>query len=156
MARRALGALLALSLLGGCFGPPSQAARVTDAARELNLATRFGNMDVAMGHTAKGAREAFLERRAAWGRQLRIVDVELAGLAMKDEMLATVQVDVAWVRVDEDTLRSTRVAQIWRDDGGWRLVRETRVAGDIGLFGEPVSTDHRQRPDVHYPSRSIR
>ncbi len=93
----------------------------------------------------------------AVGQTPRIVDVELAGLTMKDEHEAMVQVDVAWVRVDDENLRTTRVAQVWRDDEGWRLIREQRLAGDLGLFGEPIATTTRQEPrDVQFPSRTIR
>lgn len=143
--------------LGGCMAPATPAQRVTDAARELNLACRFGRMDVALGHTAPGARGHFLERRSTWGRSVRILDVELAGLKLTDELNAIVQVDVAWVRDEESSMRSTRVAQVWRDDGGWRLIREARVGGDPGLFGEPVSTPApAESPrDVQYPTRVI-
>jgi hypothetical protein len=142
----------------GCMAPPSQAQRVTDAARELNVACRFGRMDVALGHTSPGAREQFLERRARWGREVRVLDVELAGLRMRDEYNAVLDVDVAWVRADESSMRNTRVAQSWRDgDGGWRLIREQRVAGDLGLFGEAVPEPPAQPPrDVQFPTRVIR
>ncbi len=144
-----------LCLLPNCMSPPSQAERVTDAARELNLATRFGRMDIALGHTAKGARGTFLERRNRWGKDVRIVDVELAGLSMQDKLKATIQVDVAWVRNNDATLRSTRLAQVWRDDGGWQLVREQRLAGDMGLFGEQVTVDAPAPRDVQFPTRVI-
>lgn len=158
MAREALLLVVALATLGGCLAPPSQSQRVTDSARELNLATRFGRMDVALGHAAKGAQQSFLERRAEWGKGIRIVDVELAGLSMKDEMNATIQVDVSWVRVNDDTLRTTRLAQVWRDDGGWRLVRELRMAGDLGLFGEPLPAPLEQagQRDVQFATKIIR
>lgn len=157
MSRKAATLVLALALLGGCLAPPTQSQRVTDSARELNLATRFGRMDVALGHAAKGAQQSFLERRAEWGKGIRIVDVELAGLAMKDELNATIQVDVSWVRVNDDTLRTTRLAQVWRDDGGWRLVREMRMAGDLGLFGEPLPTLEGTTPrDVQFATKVIR
>jgi hypothetical protein len=150
-----LAGLLAVS---GCMAPPSQAQRVTDAARELNVACRFGRMDVALGHTSPGARDQFLERRASWGRQVRVLDVELSGLRMRDEYNAVLHVDVAWVRDSESSMRTTRVAQIWRDgDGGWRLIREQRLSGDLGLFGEsvPEPTAQPQR-DVQFPTRVIR
>ncbi|MFO0564411.1 MAG: hypothetical protein U0263_02055 [Polyangiaceae bacterium] len=157
MAKKALLGLVALALVGGCLAPPSQSQRVTDSARELNLATRFGRLDIALGHAAKGARESFIERRTEWGKSIRIVDVELAGLAMKDELNATVQVDVSWVRVNDDTLRTTRLAQAWRDDGGWHLVREQRMAGDLGLFGESVpKTDVASPRDVQFATKVIR
>ena len=157
MRSHALLLVAALAALGGCLAPPSQSQRVTDSAREMNLATRFGRMDVALGHAAKGAQQSFLERRADWGKGVRIVDVELAVLAMKDEMNATIQVDVSWVRVNDDTLRTTRLAQVWRDDGGWHLVRELRMAGDLGLFCEPLPPPENAAPrDVQFATKVIR
>jgi len=155
---RSVLVLLGLGLIlgSGCMLPPTQADRVTQSARELNLATRFGRMDLALGGTAKGARELFLERRAEWGKNIRIVDVELTSLAMKDEFQATVQVDVSWVRVDDDTLRTTRIAQTWKDDGGWHLTREQRIAGDLGLFGEQIQLEPAAPRDVQYASKTIR
>ena len=151
--------LLALVLaLSGCMAPVTPATRVTDAARELNLACRFGRMDIALGHTSPGARTQFLERRSTWGRSVRILDVELAALRLKDESNAVIHVDVAWVRDTESSMRSTRVAQMWRDgDGGWRLVREQRVHGDMGLFGEAVPAPRETQPrDVQFPTHVIR
>jgi hypothetical protein len=142
--------------LAACMAPPTQAQRATDAARELNLATRFSRMDLALGGTSKGAQQAFLERRAEWGKNIRIVDIELAGLAMSDETHATIQVDVSWVRVNDDTLRVTRIMQAWLDDGGWHLTREQRMAGEIGLFGEPVNLTPATPHDVQFQSVTIR
>jgi hypothetical protein len=155
---RSVFLLALLASLAGCMAPVTPVARVTDAARELNLACRFGRMDVALGHTSPGARTQFLERRATWGRTVRILDVELAALRLKDEANAVIHVDVAWVRETESSMRSTRVAQMWRDgDGGWRLIREQRVAGDLGLFGEPVPIGPHSAPrDVQFPTHVIR
>lgn len=155
---RIVAALLFASV-SGCLAPPGAAQRATDAAREMNLAARFGRMDVAVSHTANGARAAFLERRADWGKTVRVLDVELSGMAMSDEKNALIYVDVAWARVDESTLRSTRIAQSWRDDdeaGGWRLVREQRVAGDVGLFGEHVDIVRPPQRDVQFATKTIR
>jgi hypothetical protein len=148
----------ALSLLqASCLAPQGPASRATDAARELNLAARFGRMDLAVGRTSAGARSSFLERRAEWGKNVRVLDVELAGMAMKNHQNALIYVDVAWVRMDEGALRSTRVAQTWRDvDSGWQLVREQRVAGDLGLFGEHVQRARPAHRDVQFPSKTIR
>jgi len=88
---------------------------------------------------------------------VRVMDVELAGMAMKDPKNALIYVDVAWMRMDEGALRSTRVAQTWRDaDTGWQLVREQRVAGDLGLFGERIELIRPPARDVHFPSKTIR
>lgn len=153
-----LAGLLLATTLGACMAPPPTSQRVMDAAREMNTAARFGRLDVAASLAAEGARKAFLERRATWGRDVRVLDVELTGMSMQDEHNAVVEVDVAWVASDDTTLRATRVAQVWSDhDGGWQLVRERRASGDLGLFGEPrppaPTTGHR---DVHFPTRTIR
>ncbi|MBX3185294.1 MAG: hypothetical protein KIT72_16525 [Polyangiaceae bacterium] len=162
--RRTLGALCCAALLAtlipaaGCLQAPTRTARLTEAAREMNLATRFGRLDLAAEHTAAGARPHFLKRRADWGHDIRVVDVELTGMEMKDDENAVVQVDVAWTRMDEGHLRTTRVGQQWQDrEGSWLLVRERRVSGDFGLFGEPVEeVQTAPRGDVHFPSKTIR
>ena len=142
-----------------CIAPPPPAQRVADAARELNLGARFGRMDVAMGRTAPGARKHFAERRQQWGGEVRVLDVELAGLDMPDHDNATVIVDTLWVRQSEGSLRHTRIEQRWKNEveGGWRLVRERRLDGDLGLFGERVTVLHPEpRGDVHFATRVIR
>lgn len=152
-----LGAVASVTQ-AGCMQPPSRTARLTEAAREMNLAARFGRMDLAAEHAASGAKGHFLRRRAQWGNDIRVVDVELSGLSLKDDTNAVVQVDVAWTRMDEGQLRTTRVGQQWQDrEGAWRLVREKRIAGDFGLFGEAVE-DVQTKPhgDVHFPTKVIR
>lgn len=154
LAAVALGMSVAL---GACMAPPSQSQRLTEAARELNLSSRFGRMDIAVTHAAKPVRSIFLERRASWGHELRVLDVELAGLSMKDEHHAVVKVDVQWMRMDESSLRVTRLAQVWTDDSGsWEMTREKRVAGDMGLFGEQVEVLHPEHRDAHFPVTTIR
>ena len=131
----------AFCLLGlvfaGCLAPRAASERAIDAARELNLAARFGRMDVALGLTAQSVRDSFLEHRATWGRNVRVLDVELGSFSMPNSDHAAVEVDYSWSRANESQLRTTRVAQDWRDNGGgFKLVRERRIAGDLGLFGE--------------------
>lgn len=148
---------LVLPAFVGCLAPPPPSERATDAARTLNLAARFGRMDLAAAQAADSTRGEFLERRAGWGKTLRILDTEMAGFQMADATHATVVVDVSWVRMDESIVRSTRVSQVWRDEqrGGWMLVREKRVEGDLGLFGEYVEMRSKQAKDVHFPVKVI-
>jgi hypothetical protein len=141
----------AVSLLsagfGACVMPPGAAERATDAARELNLAARFGRMDIAATRTAEIARAAFIARHAGWGKTLRIVDLEMAGITLSDPANAVVLVDVTWMPFNESTTRTTRVAQFWRDEKhGWLLVREKQIAGELGLFGEPIAPRPRSKP----------
>lgn len=148
--------LVLMAGVAGCMSPPSPAERVTDAAMELNLAARFGQLDVAVARTATSLRPDFMKRHAAWGQQLRIVDVEMASLSLPESDRAIVLVDYAWIRNDEGTMRTTRVEQHWKDDAGWHLVRERRVAGDLGLLGEPVPEPERaRRADKQFATRTI-
>jgi len=149
-------ACILLGSLGGCMTPPSPAERVTDAAMELNLAARFGQLDVAVARTQKAQRPDFMKRHAAWGQTLRIVDVEMASLTLPESDRAVVLVDYAWIRNNEGSMRATRVEQTWKDDAGWHLVRERRVAGDIGLLGEPLPETTTPPPaDKHFATRTI-
>lgn len=152
--------LAACVVLGGCIAPPPS-QRVADVAREVNLAARFGRMDLALEHTAEGARRHFTSHRAAWGGPVRVLDLELSGLSMSDTENAVVLVDIQWSRLDENTLHSTRIEQTWRgglNDHGWTLVRERRIAGDLGLFGERVARAEPEssRDDVQFATKTIR
>jgi hypothetical protein len=153
---RKLCSLLAiLTTLGGCMTPPSPAERVTDAAMALNIAARFNQLDVAVSHASSKERPEFMKRHAAWGQSLRIVDVEMASLSLPESDRALVLVDYAWIRNTEGNMRATRVEQTWKDDAGWHLVAEKRVAGDIGLLGEPLPDAPPPQPDKQFATRTI-
>lgn len=130
--------------------------RVTDCARDLNVATRFGKMDLVASHVEASARAEFMSRRTQWGRDIRLVDIELAGVQVPDETHAVVLIDVSWVPMRDEILRSTRVEQKWADAGhGWKLISEQKKAGDPGLFGEDFALENGPRPDVHLPARTL-
>jgi hypothetical protein len=155
--RRGLSLLALPLLLVGCPTPPTPAERASDAARELNMAARWGNVQVAAGLTVDDLRSEFLKKRASWGGPVRIIDTELAGIELQDSSNATIYVDVSWVRIDETTLRVTRLEQKWSDKGGaWRMKAERRQGGDLGLLGEPVERDSDPRPAAQFPTRVIR
>jgi hypothetical protein len=153
MRRLLLGCVLAV----GCIAPPPPAERAADAIRELNLAARFGRTELASGLTSKAARKGFLERRANWGKELRVLDVELTGFDMSAKDRVRVEVDYAWTHMNEGQLRNTRVTQEWRDEGrGFVLVAEHRASGDLGLFGEKApAPDPAPRRDVHFATKVI-
>lgn len=144
--------------LSACVPSQVPSQQVSEVARDLNVAARFGRMDVAVEHTAESHRSDFLKHRAAWGNDVRVMDVEFAQLDMQASDTANVLVDVAWMRMNEGLLRSTRLKQSWHNPGGgWKLEGEERVAGDLGLLGENVTVlrPEAQR-DVHFPTKTIR
>jgi hypothetical protein len=136
---RRIVALFLVCLLSSCLQPPGPAELASDAARELNMTARYGELAGILGMTATGMRNEFVSRRAEWGKMVRVVDF-------------------SWTRSDEGILKTTRVLQGWENtEGSWLLVREKRVSGDLGLFGEAVAkVEQAPRPDVHFPTRVIR
>lgn len=133
-----VGIVVAACAFSGCQ-PPTPAQKASEAAREMNMAARWGKMDDATSLTDPKHVDEFLRHRSEWHGDIRIVETELAGLNMKDAMNATVQVDVSWNFSDDPTLRTTRLSQEWSDEEGkWVMVSEERIGGDLGLFGEEV------------------
>lgn len=151
------GCVCAAGLLAACVPTQTSTRKVTDAARDMNVATRFGRMDVAIEHTAADHRSEFMRKRADWGKEIRILDVEITKLELKDEDRAEVFVDVGWVRMSEGLLRSTRVKQDWENgENDWQLAAEERLSGDLGLLGEPVVVLRPEVPrDVHFPVKTL-
>lgn len=142
----------------GCPTPPTPSELASEAARELNMSARWGQIDMAAARTSPEARNDFFKNRSSWGRGVRVLDTELAGLSLRDSSHATIQVDVSWVRDDNTTLRMTRIEQTWEDaEGKWQMKKEARVGGDLGLFGEPTETPEASaRPPAQFPTRVIR
>lgn len=138
-------------------GPQTPAQRASEAARELNVNSRFGDLAGTVTMTSPAMRKQYLNRRAEWGRMIRVVDVDLAGLTMMDGEHAVALVDFQWTRVDEGTLHNTRVRQEWSStEGPWLLTREKRDGGEIGLFGETQGPEVApSRPDYQFATRVI-
>jgi hypothetical protein len=134
----ATAALLSLFALGCPLGGQSKPARAQEAALELNLNARFGRMELAAERVSPKARDAFFDRRKAWGNNVRVADYDLTGLRMQGENDAETFVKVAWYRANEGDLRVTTLKQKWHDfKGDWKLTEEQRIDGDLGLLGEP-------------------
>ena len=152
--RQVVVSALAASLLAGCPMPPSPAARMQEAAIELNTNVRFGRMELAIEHVAPKERDEFISHRKAWGSILQLADYEMVGARMKDEDNAEVSVKYAWYRPEEGDLHTTVVRQRWKDTkGSWLLVAEARIDGDLGLFGEAVPPPpQRSRENVQFPT----
>src|SRR5215510_7806430 len=138
---RRIVALFLFCLLSSCLQPPGPAELASDAARELNMTARYGELAGILGMTSTGMRNEFVSRRAEWGKMVRVVDVEMAALTLEDRDRANVLIDFSWTRADQGILKTTRVLQGWsQESGSWQLVREKRVSGDLGLFGEAVAS----------------
>lgn len=154
--RSAGAGLLGLAACG-CTGPQLPSAHVSEVARQANVAARFGRMDVASEYTAASNLEQFVRHRSAWGKALRVVDVELGRLSMLAPDEADVWLQVAWVRMNEGLLRSTEVRQRWRNPGGgWKLFEEQRETGDVGLLGENVVVLRPEHAPQRFPTQVIR
>ena len=103
-------------------------------------------MDIAMENTDPKYRSEFMKRRSNWHSQLKIVDTELAGMAMDGRGKATVQIDVSWIAVDDTTLQVTRLEQKWHNNAGkWMVDAEEKIGGADGLFGEEVEEAKHRR-----------
>ena len=137
--------LLACTLAAACVPPPGPRERLGFSAHEMNAATRFGRMDIAMSFVARGARDDFAHRHKKWHNDVRIVDVDLTGLRMLTSDSAEVRLKVAWHRIDETTIRSSTVAQRWsHQTGDWQIEEELRVSGSPGLFTYPKERKNKQ------------
>lgn len=143
-----------LALLGCPAMQQTPGVKAQEAANELNVNTRFGRMELAAEKVAPKARDAFFQARKGWGGRLRVADVELAGLKLKNESDAEVFVKVAWYVVDEGDLHVTTVRQSWHDfKGDWKLVEEVRTDGEVGLLGETIERVAPKGPrNVQFPT----
>lgn len=149
-----LASLLLLGALGlsACIAP-SKAQRVQEAAYELNMISRFGRVEAVLDKVLPEERSQFIARHQNWHGQLRIVDLELAGIGFPKSDEADVFVNVGWQPANMADMRSTVVRQRWKDQKGtWLLISEERAQGDIGLFGEPSAEPQLVSP----PSQTAR
>ncbi|MBL8716319.1 MAG: hypothetical protein JNL79_10005 [Myxococcales bacterium] len=158
--RRPAAALLLGASLVGCLGPASTPrGKLEDAVQETNIAVRFGRTDIALEHVAMADRDGFLKRHRLWGVELRIVDLEFAGIEKIEPKQATLFVTFAWYRPNEGTMRQTKVKQTWKSEGGpWFLTDEERADGDVGLLGEPavVVLKPTQQKPTHFETTVIK
>jgi hypothetical protein len=131
--------------------------RMQDAANDLTTSTRFGRMDMALERVSRTSRDEFIRKHAAWGSSIRIADCDLSSVRLLDKEHAAVTVTVSWQRVDESELRGTQITQKWRDQRGrWLLESEERIAGDIGLLGEPTTVVRAAQTRTQFESINIR
>jgi hypothetical protein len=68
------------------------------------------------------------------------VDCDILGLRLRDKEHADVTLGVNWQRIDDSEMRTTQIAQHWKDHhGAWLLETEERASGDVGLLGEATT-----------------
>lgn len=140
-----------------CIANQSGAARMQEAASELNLNTRFGRLELAMENVSAKDRDAFIARHKGWGSRVRIADSELAGMHLTSKEEAEVTVKVAWYKPNEQELRLTTIRQHYKDySGSWKLESEQRLDGDIGLLGEPIEAVEAPAPMRHAQFPTVR
>jgi hypothetical protein len=142
-----------------CMGAMTPAQKLDDAVKETNDAARFGRTDLAVERVAPSARMAFVKRHRSWGADVRVVDIEYAGIEKMAPEEAVILVGFGWFRPTEGTLRTTTVRQTWKNDKGsgpWFLMNEERVSGDLGLLGESVTVMSPEKKDTHFETTVIR
>ena len=126
--------------------------RLSQHAHDLNMATRFGRMDVAMELVARESQADFMTRHKKWHRDVRIVDLEMQGARMLTTESAEVQLAVSWHHANETNIRETSIAQKWVSSGtGWVLDEERRISGSAGVFQPGIdrkATKAKNMPEV--------
>jgi hypothetical protein len=151
---RILTAAVLVASMAACAGQQNPIASVQEAAQELNSEARFGRTEIAMDRVAVTAREEYSAHHRAWGTNVRIADLEVAGMNAHGDHDVDVLVRVSWYRPNEEDLRLTTLRQSWHDKSGWRLVTEKRDDGDLGLLGEQVvfESPADQRAPARFPT----
>lgn len=146
MAKRTM--IFLLLGVAACWTPASAQQRLSESANEMNSATRWGRMDVAIDLVGEKSRETFSKVHARWGRSLRIIDLEFDGLnLLKDGKEAEVIVNVSWQKLDDPDVRITSIAQRWADlRGKWSLLSEEEKGGDGGLLDEETKAKKEPPP----------
>jgi hypothetical protein len=159
---RALAAVALASTLLAC-GAPSRSQRVQEAAYELNMGLRFHSADAGLDRVAKTERERFIKRHQLWHNKIRIVDLDAAGIQIRDDGDANLYLSISWQRMEEQDIHQTVIVQRWHDTRGkWLLAGEERAQGDSGLFGEivvpPADAEATPPParDVQFRTITIR
>lgn len=135
-------ALLGLALGAGCMPPQMPADKLTDSAYSVVEAARFGRMDIVINTVDPTKQEAYADAHAAWGGDIRILDIEYGGARLTAPGKAVVLMNVAWQRLDESFLRNSSIKQTWRLGGDrWMISEEVVASGDKKLLAEPLPKD---------------
>lgn len=127
---------LVVGLSGCMLQNLSPTERFSTSSHELNTASRWARLDIAMEHVSPSYRERFIKLHRDWGRGLQIADHDIVGMNLADDGSTAVStVRVSWYRMDSLRLRESYVEQRWKKDrGNFYLVAEEVDQGDEGLF----------------------
>ena len=154
-----IAAFAALVAGSGCASlNPTGGAAAQLAAGDFNNNTRFGRMELASEQVMPENQKAFFEQHKGWGGRVRIADAEMIGMKAKKDDDYEISVRVSWFRIDEEELHLTTLKQLWHDNKGmWKVMKEERTDGDLGLLGERVEqpTDAPLHENVHYATVRI-
>jgi hypothetical protein len=134
--------LACLPALGGCLLnnlDPSE--KLNDSIRGMNDATRWGRIDLALQYIDPVFRERFLVSRHGWGRSIEVADSELLRIEMApDRKMAVALVGFSWYSLDNMTLHSTVLRQVWKErEGHFVMDTEDVFEGDAKLVAVPAS-----------------
>jgi hypothetical protein len=142
--------VLALApLLAACSAllPSQGIAKAQETAQAFNEDARFGRNELVLDQVAPAAREEFSLHHRAWGKAIRVADLELAGMKKRDDKDVDIIVHVSWYTPEQQELRTTMLQQTWHNKvDSWQLVSEKRTDGDIGLLGESVIVEAPTAP----------
>ncbi len=146
--RRLAASIATVSFLAmGCGGQHTSLSRAQESATELNTNARFGRLQLASEYVSPKEKKGFFERHASWGNHIRVLDTEMLAMDVvpdgpkseKKGDTVVVTVKVAWTFMDDQDLRVSLVSQKWKENGeAWHMIKEERVEGDPGLFGDKV------------------
>lgn len=127
---------LAALLCFGCIA--TNRATLDETAALFHDDLRWGRIPAAEGSVDARAREAFQQHHRGWGRQVRVVDLDVDAVRMASST-GSLRVRVTWVSgTDSTDVRESLVEEHWAStDGNWRLTREAVIAGDESLFPAP-------------------
>jgi hypothetical protein len=146
------------ALTAACASPVNDVQRGRQAAQDFNQDARIGRADTALERVAPALRDDFAAHHKGWGSDIRIADMEVAGVKAHGPHELDVMVRFSWFRVVEQELRVTTLKQAWREHDGWELVGEERLDGAVGLLGEAVPAEAapaEPHPPAHFPTVRI-
>ncbi len=135
-----LSPIVLILLVNGCLlDNISPTRKLNDSIRDMNDASRWGRIDLAVQYVEPTFQATFLKARHRWGRQFRIADTELVRLDIDSEQEQAIAfMAISWYRIDQMTLHYTIVRQVWKEhDGHYLMSAEAVSEGDALLMQGP-------------------